>query len=698
MTSLRLRPTSHTVTLILAIVISVFSLAFVFGERKVTAQAVLTISGQVTEANGTPVPNVTMILTLNRNGVFETTTRTTDASGNYLYEDSGCVTNARVEPSKPGLTFNPTWVIFVSSSNVCGNQMQNFVVIPQVVISQIYTGGGEPGATFTNDYVELFNRGTASVSLAGWSLQHTSATGTTWQQANLAPISLAPGQHYLLRMASAGANGAALPTADSVSGIAMNPAGGKLVLLSNNTLITPGPPCPFSSSVVDLVGYGAGTNCFNGSSAAPAPTNTSAALRVLNGCQNTFNNGADFAVGPPNPRNATTAATPCGGSAQLSSTNSAVNETPMATTKVNLTVNRVGDTSGVASVDYATADGTASERSDYQTTVGTLRFEAGETSKNITVFIVDDSYGENTQTFDLTLSNPVGLTLGFPLTTTVTIGSNETSNGPNPVRDASFNSDFFVRQHYVDFFNREADAAGLAFWKNQIDECTTQECREIRRINVSGAFFLSIEFRQTGYVVYKANQAAFDLGEHLTFRSFLKDQQEIGRGVIIGEPGADQKLEANKQKFFLDFVQRPAFLAPGAYPTTLTAAQFVDKLNANTYDPQSPGAGALTLSEREALVNQLLPNPTSPSLRASVLRSVTENALFDNRQLNKAFVLMQYFGYLRRNPNDPPQPGLDFSGYNFWLGKLNEFNGNFVNAEMVKAFIISGEYIERFGP
>ena len=105
---------------------------------------------------------------------------------------------------------------------------------------------------------------------------------------------------------------------------------------------------------------------------------------------------------------------------------------------------------------------------------------------------------------------------------------------------------------------------------------------------------------------------------------------------------------------------------------------------------------ALTPSERNALVAQLTPDPTSPTLRAQVLRSVSENGLFTQRQFNKAFVLMQYFGYLRRNPNATPDA--NFDGYNFWLGKLNQFNGNFVNAEMVKAFITSGEYIQRFGP
>ncbi len=84
--------------------------------------------------------------------------------------------------------------------------------------------------------------------------------------------------------------------------------------------------------------------------------------------------------------------------------------------------------------------------------------------------------------------------------------------------------------------------------------------------------------------------------------------------------------------------------------------------------------------------------------RAQVLRAVVQDSDFNAAQLNKAFVLMQYFGYLRRNPNDSPEPTLDFQGYNFWLGKLNLFGGNFVNAEMVKAFITSTEYQARFGP
>ncbi len=374
-------------------------------------------------------------------------------------------------------------------------------------------------------------------------------------------------------------------------------------------------------------------------------------------------------------------------------------ETLNATTRVDLVVTRTGTITAEATVDYASSNGPASERSDYLAALGTLHFAANETSKTITAFIVDDRLGEGAESFNITLGNPVGCTLGSQTMVVVTINSNEAVNGLDPVQEPGFDTDFFVRQHYIDFLNREADPSGLAFWKNQIDECITQECREVRKINVSAAFFLSIEFQQTGYLVYKANQASFNSHEFLKLLDFLPDTQEIGRGVVIGQPGADAQLEANKQKFFLDFVQRPAFRNAAAFPTSMTAEQFVDKLNANTFDPYaSVSGGSLTRDERNALVGQLLPNPSSAALRAQVLRSVSENALFNSRQFNRAFVLMQYLGYLRRNPNDPPEPMLDFAGYNFWLSKLNQFNGNFVNAEMVKAFILSAEYGQRFGP
>ena len=389
---------------------------------------------------------------------------------------------------------------------------------------------------------------------------------------------------------------------------------------------------------------------------------------------------------------------PAPNTAQFNGSGQTVTETLNQTTKIDLTVTRTGDTSGAATIDYASANGTASERSDYLAALGTLHFFAGETSKTIPVFIVDDRFGESPETFTVNLTNPVGCTLGSPVTFTVTINSDEAVNGLNPVKDASFDSDFFVRQHYLDFLNREPDPPGLAFWKDQIDSCTTQECREIRRINVSAAFFLSIEFQQTGYLVERLYKAAYGSaqgtstlgGVHqlpvpiVRLNEFLADTQRMGRGVIIGAPGADQLLENNKQTLIAEFVQRSRFTT--AFPNSVTPAQFVDTLNTNAGGPLSQG-------ERDQLVSNLT---SGAKTRAQVLRAVAEDPDLFAAESNQAFVLAQYFGYLRRDPN--ASPDLDYTGYDFWLGKLNQFNGNFVNAEMVKAFIVSGEYQGRFGP
>src|SRR6185312_1210151 len=129
--------------------------------------------------------------------------------------------------------------------------------------------------------------------------------------------------------------------------------------------------------------------------------------------------------------------TPIANTVQFSNSTASATETLNATTKVDLLVTRTGNTSAAASVDYATADATASERSDYMAAMGTLRFAAGETSKVVTVFIVDDRYSEAPESFNLTLSNPIACTLGSPAAVAVTINSNDVVNGPNPLNDAT---------------------------------------------------------------------------------------------------------------------------------------------------------------------------------------------------------------------------------------------------------------------
>ncbi|MDT7778459.1 MAG: hypothetical protein QOC99_971 [Acidobacteriota bacterium] len=372
---------------------------------------------------------------------------------------------------------------------------------------------------------------------------------------------------------------------------------------------------------------------------------------------------------------------------QLTAAAQTVSESSSAAT---FNVIRTGDLSVASTVEYATADGTASERSDYTTAVGTLRFAPGESSKTVRVLLTNDAYQEGDETFSLTLSGASGAELTSPASSTVTIQDDDFfPQQGHPADDTNF----FVRQHYRDFLNRTSDFSGLQFWSNEIEKCGADaQCREVKRINVSAAFFLSIEFQNTGYLVYRLNQASFATGETLAMRAFLKDTQEIGQGVIVGVQGWEEQLETNKRDFLTRFVARPEFVA--AYPASLTPAQFVDALNANTKDPAQPSSGgSLTQAERDQLVAELV---AGTKTRAEVLRAVAENPVFSQRQFNRAFVYMQYVGYLRRNPNAAPDT--DFAGYNFWLKKLNDFNGNFISAQMVKAFISSDEYRKRFAP
>ena len=244
--------------------------------------------------------------------------------------------------------------------------------------------------------------------------------------------------------------------------------------------------------------------------------------------------------------------------------------------------------------------------------------------------------------------------------------------------------EFFVRRHYLNFLNRcDPDPGGLAFWTNEITSCNIDtRCIEIKRINVSASFFLSIEFQETGYLVYRMYKAAYgDIAGKpipLTLKEFFPDARNIGGGVVVGAPSWEQTLENNKNRFASEFVSRSRFTT--AFPQEMTAEQFVDELNSN--------AGAvLSQDERNQIVSELA---SGAKTRAQVLSSVAEDPDLRQAQFNKAFVLMQYFGYLSRDPNDAPDT--DFSGYNFWLNKLNQFNGNFIEAEMVKAFISSDEY------
>jgi hypothetical protein len=248
----------------------------------------------------------------------------------------------------------------------------------------------------------------------------------------------------------------------------------------------------------------------------------------------------------------------------------------------------------------------------------------------------------------------------------------------NPIDDAQL----FVRQHYRDFLNREPEAGGLAYWTERITQCGSDtRCIHERRIGVSAAFFVELEFQDTGYYVYRFYKASF--GRQPNYAEFTSDRGKVSGG---------SNLEANKQAFADEWVQRPAFVT--AYPITMSNAEVVN----NLFD-----SAGLTASTYDSQRQQEIAAMNAGRGRALVLRDVIEIPDFKNipdpndpryteikqtSQYNSAFVLMQYFGYFKRN--------VDQGGYDFWLDVLNNREPNNYRG-MVCSFVTSSEYQLRFG-
>lgn len=239
----------------------------------------------------------------------------------------------------PGLSYGTNYKVKVTTGaqDTSGKALANDFVqamgfateVPQsacagsVVISQIYSAGGANGATYTNDFVELHNRGAQAVSVMGWTLQYASQNGTTWQGPTLTG-SIPAGGYYLIQLGSGGANGIALPMPEVTNGTALSANAGKLALVSNSTLLAGG--CPTGPQIRDFVGYG-GTGCFEGAASAPQPSNTQAIFRKAGGCTDTGQNGTDTELLNVAPRNGMTMASQC--ECPVSNANGTANESDL---------------------------------------------------------------------------------------------------------------------------------------------------------------------------------------------------------------------------------------------------------------------------------------------------------------------------------------------------------------------------------
>ena len=361
---------------------------------------------------------------------------------------------------------------------------------------------------------------------------------------------------------------------------------------------------------------------------------------------------------------------------------------------VQITVTRTGNLDQAVSCDYQIQHRFLSGYPK-----GTLSFLPGETSKTIQFSL------PNYDTYSISLSNNAGNAtfVGGIKDATIIFAS----PGINPID----NSAFFVRQQYRDFLNREPDAPGWDFWTINITNCsgpvrqTVEQCIDRQRGSTSAAFFLSPEFQNTGSFVLRvywgslgklpAAQCALPAGLlgqcRPLYSDYLADVSQVARGIVVNNKLAPEVINANKQAFVDQFVNKAEFKA---LYDALNNQQFVDKLFTTTGIVPSD-------SERSALVNGL---NSGTETRSSVVfkvvdgtQTVTDGALvfqttygkaFFDQEFDTAFVFMEYVGYLRRNP--------DQAGYDFWLAKLKSY-GNWMDAEMVRAFILSPEYRQRFG-
>ncbi len=499
---------------------------------------------------------------------------------------------------------------------------------------------------------------------------------------------------------------------------------------------------------------------------------------------------------------------------QFSATNFNVGEGDIS---VVVTVNRIGDISGPATVDFASSNGTASQLRDYQVANGTLLFASGQASRTFRVLIVDDVFAESDETVNLTLSNPTGGSLAAPATATVTIIDNDSSgttspisrqfvayltgaeevpttpnsvkgnggvvqlsldelsakvsllfsgltgtetgahlhgpagigvNGPilfplplgNPLQNVVINptsqqvanlrmgqqylnvhsssfpngeirgqllwnpaeeADFFVRQAYFDFLSRVPDPSGFNFWVSEITNCQTDvECLRRKRVDVSNAFFYEQEFQQTAAYVFRLYRAAYGNNQPFpnpnpnpgfpnedkklpSYAVFVADRARVVGGASLAQT---QLNLANL------FVSRVEFATK--YPASLaTATQFVDAILATLQTDM----GVNLSSQRANLINLY----NTQGGRGAVMYRLADddaatnpiaNQSFIDEEYNRSFVVGQYFGYLRRNPDIP--------GFLFWLGQVNGAPLRDVPRQhaMVCSFMTSTEYQLRFGP
>jgi uncharacterized repeat protein (TIGR01451 family) len=288
--------------------------------------------------------------------------------------------------------------------------------VANLVISQVYAGGGNNGAQYKNDFVEIFNRGTTTVSfpVTPYSLQYAGAAASFGSSnVDLTSGTIVPGQYFLVQLSSGGANGVTLPTPDATGSIAMAATAGKLALIAGTSALS-GSGCPLGGTVADFVGYGTTANCFEGLNHATAPSNTTADFRKDGGCNDTNDNAADFLVSAPFPRNTSSPLNNCipGTPPSLTISDVTIKEGNTGTTAATFTVTLSAAPSTDVTFGIATQDNTATTAdSDYVgKTLTNQVIPAGQTTYTFSVTVNGDAVIEPDESFLVNITNIAGAT------------------------------------------------------------------------------------------------------------------------------------------------------------------------------------------------------------------------------------------------------------------------------------------------
>jgi hypothetical protein len=695
-------------------------------------QSSLNISGQITAANGSPLTDVTVTVS----GPISRVTQT-DATGNYSFPNLVPGGNYTVTLQSSYFTFAPSRADFF---NLSSSQVANFVAATLAVPS--------PTPTPNDDF------STTARDASKWSIgAQTSATTAfdpqvTTTQANgqlvVTPLTQATGLHYAGYVS---ANSFDLRNGSAKVELVKAGTGGADSIFAVGTdadnfyrfmVHTPGPPTalalhargrdgierPLDTTTAQLVfqvsvngqltalsiNYDPVQHRFMRFRHVPPPNSivfetspdnvdfTVQHTVVLQKSVSALT--AELSAGTSNPANPGSTVFDNFGlvtsTFQFSAASYSIGE---GDGSILVTVTRSGSLADAATVDFATADGTARQKTKYTNSAGTLSFAAAVSSRTFRVLLVDNQLTEGDQSLNLLLSNPVGAGLNTPGRAVLTISDNDTTLATgNPMDDARY----FVTQHYYDFLNRVPDQSGLDFWTGQITLCGTDiQCLRTQRITVSNAFFYEQEYQQTGSYVVRLYRAAFGNNQPISNNDnnlgFPNENKKLVNYSVFSTDRARVRGGPSLAQTQLDlanaFVLRSQFLA--RYPGTLAGPAYVNALLAGI----NTDIGVDLSSERQALID-LYNQPGQQGGRGAVLyRLADDNTTnpIDNRdfidaEYNRSFVLTQYFGYLRRNP--------DIGGYIFWLGQVNSAPLRALEKQraMVCSFITSTEYQQRFSP